>query len=62
MGAAILGPLKSQFTYSQIFFVFSLILLIVVAILSRIRLEAHLASLEALDVHHPQSGDPSQGS
>ena len=61
-GAALLGPLKSQFTYSQILFVFALFLLISIAILSRIRLEEHLASLEALDVHHLQSDDPSERS
>ena len=50
-GAALLGPLKSQFTYSQILFVFSLILLIGIAFLSRIRLEDHLQTLEGLT--HP---------
>lgn len=50
-GAALLGPLKSQFTYSQILFVFGLILLIGIAILSRIRLEDHLQTLEGLT--HP---------
>lgn len=50
-GAALLGPLKSQFTYSQILFVFSLILLIGIAFLSRIRLEDHRKTLEGLT--HP---------
>lgn len=50
-GAALLGPLKSQFTYSQILFIFSLILLIGLAILSRIRLEDHLVTLDGLT--HP---------
>ncbi len=61
-GAGLLGPLKSQFTYSQIFFVFSLILLVNMAILSRIKLEAHVDKLKRLSsIRHESTNVQPEG-
>ncbi len=62
-GAAILGPLNSQFNYGQIFFIFSVILLINIAILSRIKLEKHVEILDNLSaIRHLSSTEPEPGS
>ncbi|MCF8238875.1 MAG: MFS transporter [Saprospiraceae bacterium] len=62
-GAALLGPLNSQFTYPQILFVFSVILLISIAILSRIKLESHVEFLTTLtDERHQAMIEDEKGS
>ena len=59
-GAALLGFLKLKFTYDQIFFVFALILFITLAILSRIKVDEHVARLEWLTDEKVAEGEEAE--
>ncbi|MDX1531920.1 MAG: MFS transporter [Rhodothermales bacterium] len=49
-GAALLGPLVAVLSYSQVLFVFAFIPVVALAILSRVRLDAHVDCVAAFDV------------